>query len=147
MTRGSMKKLSIVCPIDNGKIHQSSGRRVGEYIKECANQNLPCVEITVAPYKPTRSDKQNRYYWGVVVDYVRTLFESGGESYDDEEVHEILMHEVGKYKRAVAMKNGNIHIIRLSSAKLNTQEFEIYLEKVRAWAAAEGCIIPLPNEA
>jgi len=33
-----------------------------------------------------------------------------------------------------------------STTKLSTQEFEVYMENVRAWAAEYGCEIPLPNE-
>ena len=33
-----------------------------------------------------------------------------------------------------------------STAKLSTLEFEIYMEKCRAFAAEHGVAIPLPNE-
>lgn len=138
-------KLKVISSLKNGTITPEDRMRIADFVRQCFCAGLPCVSITVEAYKKTRSSKQNKYYWGVVIDCVRNLFESYGQTYDDEEVHDILMREVGKYGRAAVMPNNNIHIIRKSSTSLNVQEFEVYLEKVRAWAAENGCDIPLPN--
>ena len=36
--------------------------------------------------------------------------------------------------------------IKGSTKRLTTMEFESYLERVRAWSATMGIVLPLPNE-
>lgn len=95
--------------------------------------------LSVKELKSERSDRQNRYYWGVVI---RLLADNFG--YSPMEVHEVL-------KGIFLPKELNFGIMKVistrSTTSLKTDEFEDYLEKVRVWANQEfGLLIPLPNE-
>lgn len=96
------------------------------------------VEVIVRKPRKQRSDRQNRYYWGVML---AILSEHLGYE-EPEELHEAL----------------KLHFLRVedpekplpglrSTASLSTREFEEYVEKVRMFASIEyGCYIPEPNE-
>jgi hypothetical protein len=94
------------------------------------------VEVVIRKYKSKRSNEQNSYYWGVVLDIL-----SKHTGYESDEMHEIL-----KFKFLRKRINNDVEYVQ-STTKLNTAEMEEYLEKVRRWAATElSCNIPLPNE-
>jgi len=106
---------------------QVAGFKDGEYI------------LTVKELKSERSDRQNGYYWVVVI---RILADNFG--YTPMEIHEAL-------KSTLLPKEFEFATMKITSSRsttsLNTSEFEEYLEKVRIWANQEfGVIIPLPNE-
>ena len=86
--------------------------------------------------KMTRSQKQNAYYWGVVLKII------GDEiGYLPDEVHQLMGKEFLSYEK----EPGELFI--RSTTKLNTKEFEDYLSHVRRFAATElSIMVPLPNE-
>jgi hypothetical protein len=94
------------------------------------------VTVTVEKEKRKRSNQQNKYYWGVVL---QLIAEHTGE--DPENIHEAL-------KAHFAPKHvvGNI-VIPSATRYLDTIDFSLFIEKVRRWAAEELNInIPDPNE-
>jgi len=101
------------------------------------------VEITIAEPKKTRTNQQNRYYWGPVLDAVIAFDKEQGGDMDKEQAHEHLMVEVGGFykikKQYLVWKK-----VRKSSTTLTTKEWGEYMEKIKAWAAAFGLIIPDP---
>ncbi len=81
-----------------------------------------------------RSVQQNRYYWGVVCKLV-----ADHTGYSPDEVHQIFTNMFLSYN-----KKG--HKFTESTTRLNTQEFEWYMEECRRWAAMELQVyIPNPN--
>lgn len=96
--------------------------------------------VTVKRRRKIRSLSQNKYYWGVVV---KVIGEYLGET--KERVHDML---AALYLRdTIDLKNGNTELTVKSTAKLTTDEFEVYLKQVRQWAQEElSCVIPEPNE-
>lgn len=98
------------------------------------------VELQVKRYRKDRSLNQNKYYHGVVVPMIS---EAIGEE-DLEVVHGLLKN---KFNHEILVIGDDEIIKPLSTAKLNTEQFEIYLEKIRMWAAKFlGLYIPLPGE-
>jgi len=83
----------------------------------------------------TRSQKQNAYYWGVVLKIM------GSElGYLADEIHQLMTKEFLSYE------NLGEKFVK-STTKLNTKQMEEYLENVRRFATMElSCFIPLPNE-
>jgi hypothetical protein len=104
------------------------------------------VIISIKEPKRIRSNNQNSYYFGVVVKAVTKMFRDAGNYVDEDEVHEFLKMHVGKLSQNVVTPDGEILKAPASSKRLSTMEFEVYLEKIRAWAAEYGCSIPLPHE-
>ena len=87
-----------------------------------------------------RSNPQNRYYWGVVIDIL-----SSELGYTPEEIHEILRYKFIP-KRDILIKDDDFKISR-STTSLTTVEMENYLSSVREWASIYcGINIPEPNE-
>lgn len=98
------------------------------------------VVLTVKRERKDRSLNQNNYYWGVVVTMIGQAI---GET-DIESVHEVLKREHNYYIRTVS---GRDIRVPLSTADLNTADFEAYMERVRRWASEYlSLYIPLPNE-
>jgi hypothetical protein len=83
-----------------------------------------------------RSLDQNAYYWGVVVKIL-----AGETGYTKDEMHEALKVKFLTYENVKGIPTV------LSTANLNTKQFEVYLEMVRRWAAMDlGIVIPEPNQ-
>lgn len=99
------------------------------------------VEVILKWFYPKRSRRQNAYYWGVVVpiyaDYV-------GEE-DPDDAHEDLKAEFS-WSETFVDKQGREHRKIKSTAKMTTEEFSQYLERIWLWADKEGLRIPRPNE-
>ena len=94
------------------------------------------VQVLIEPKSKRRSDRQNAYYWGVIIE---TLSDRTG--YSPEEMHEALKNKfLGFYDKKTGLR------VVSSSAEQNTVEFENYLSQIRAWACENGIFIPLPNE-
>lgn len=104
------------------------------------------VTLSLKQYRKTRSTPQNAYYWGVVIPAILTMFREAGNDADAEDVHEFLKLRVGKLAQAYVLPGDKVQRAVGSTRKLTTTEFEVYLEKCRAFAAEHGVIIPLPNE-
>ncbi|MFA5340264.1 MAG: hypothetical protein WC332_00665 [Clostridia bacterium] len=83
------------------------------------------VEIIIRKPKTKRSDLQNNYYWGVVIELL-----SKELGYDQDELHEILKYKFLKKSSAF----GGMEYVK-STSKLNTAEFEEYLDKIKRWSA------------
>ena len=121
--------------VQNNKIIYHNPERLTTEIKKYSEGWL-----TVSDNKPSRSNQQNAYYWGVVVKIL-----SSETGYTPDEMHEVL-----KFKflgtREISFKGEKIPTLN-DSKSLKTNEFEEYLTKIREWASAELSIyIPTPNE-
>ncbi|MEN6623987.1 MAG: hypothetical protein ABFD50_20880 [Smithella sp.] len=124
-------------PVFHGKIEGSiviwdTPEKVREYLKGLEGKR---IDITVKRERSQRSINQNNYYFGVVCKVLGDYF---GYEVDD-------MHEALKLK-FLQVGPCDVPTIK-STTKLNTSEFEDYLERIRRWAATEYSVqIPLPGE-
>lgn len=111
-------------------------------------RDIPLV-ITLAKLTKTRSDRQNRYYWGVVVPTIRAFFkETEGEIHTPEEVHTFVTTSVLGYRLELKVVGG-IQIMVLQAkrtSEMTTAEFEEAMTKIRDHFAALDCLIPEPNQ-
>lgn len=105
------------------------------------------VEVTMKEWKQRkdRSDKENRYYWGVVI---RILCDEWGYSWrlpkERLRVHSIIKEQF--LTEPIEIK-GKILKEEISTTDLSTIEFESLMTTIREWASLEfGIYIPLPNE-
>ncbi len=114
------------------KVHLEDLERYNDYLKGLEGKD---VEVIVRKPEFKRSNKQLRYYFGVIV---KILSDELGYERDE-------MHEVLKYQFLKMHKNG-FDFIR-STSSLNTVEMEKYHEDIRRWSAQEqSIVIPEPNE-
>ena len=96
-------------------------------------------EVTVKPYKRSRSVEQNALYWL----QLGVLAKETGHSADE-------LHEVAKLKFLLPTFveiDGEVHEIRRSTTKLNIAEMAEYLTQFQAWAATDlGVNLPFPED-
>ena len=100
------------------------------------------IKVQVTFSKPTkpRSNRQNKYMWGVLYRDVAT--ETG---HTTEEIHVFCKDKF--LPRQFVIIAGEERNVPKSTKDLTTAEMEQYLERVRAWAAQELRLgIPLPGE-
>lgn len=103
------------------------------------------VEVVVSRRGRPRTNKQNRWYWGVVV---KMIAEYAHE--DPEKIHEFLKGEFCIQDIVVIkLKDGSeaTRKIPMSTTKLLTTGFNKYKEDIQSWAREFlGLIIPDPEQ-
>lgn len=105
-----------------------------------------CKRCGYSPSGKGRSNPQNSYYWGCMV---QILSEETG--YTPDEVHEIIKHKFLTERRLYHGGKPNYKVTELeysrSTASLDTKEFEELMSKIRQWASIDlGIWIQEPNE-
>lgn len=126
--------------VEKGKLLIYGKKLFNDYLSTLDGKD---VRVVVGKIQKSRSNKENAYYWGVVL---KLIGEEIGLSTD--ETHEALKILFLKKHVDVQVKNKvePVEYVR-STASLSTIEFEEYLENIRMWAASFlNCQIPLPNE-
>ncbi len=111
------------------------------------SQSLPkykCSRCGFSPSGKNRSNSQNKYYWGCVI---QTLSDELG--YTPDEMHEIIKDKFLDVK--VPLKNPKgLEIFghfRKSTTDLDTKEYEELMTRIRIWASSVlGIFIMEPNE-
>lgn len=102
------------------------------------------LEVTVKRLRATRSQQQNRYWWGVCVELV-----SEHTGYTPEDIHEIAKQMFIPKRLAVADGNGEIQgefVVGGSTRQMNTEEFGEFIERFKQWAAETlDVVIPDPE--
>lgn len=107
--------------------------------KHLLRLNDKSVDVVVRLPRKDRSNKENRYYRGVVVVLI-----SEHTGYTPEEVHEFLKL---KFLSKIIVLCGNDIRIPQSSTGLSTIQWEQWMTEIREWAALDlGIYIPLPKE-
>ena len=103
------------------------------------------IEVVVTRKRKHRSDPQNRYYWGVVVEMIRAGLKDMGDIVDQDQTHDFLRHRFLKVTRVDADTGEVLYEYAQSTTKLSTVEFSEYIEKCCQFAAEFlGVSIPLP---
>lgn len=103
--------------------------------------------ITIAPNRRMRSTQQNAYLWGVV--YPAVLFglqDAGWEIIDEEQVHEYCKQAFAT-REVINKDTGEVLSLPSSTARMQTAEFNVYVDKIKAFALEYlNITIPEPNE-
>jgi hypothetical protein len=98
------------------------------------------VVLTVEPERFNRSLRANAYLWGVVY---ATLAEWSG--HDADEIHEAMKRRfLGT--REFTLPSGTRCSTTPSTACLDTEQFARYVDRVKQFAAEQGCYVPDPGE-
>ena len=103
--------------------------------------------FTVTPNRKTRSNQQNAYLWGIV--YPAVLFglqDAGWEITDEEQVHEYCKQAFAA-REVINKDTGEVLSLPNSTARMQTAEFNVYVDKIKAFALEYlNITIPEPNE-
>lgn len=137
-----MGKLKVTVKFENGKLIDSHKRLLQQSFAPLDG----VYTLTVEEFKNTRSARQNRYYWSVVVKAIREIHYSYGTVYSDIQAHKYIKKYILHLDEILEDFDGTYITIEGSTRK-DTKKFEEYMEVIRAWAASgHQYIIPLPNE-
>ncbi len=102
------------------------------------------VFISIVSKRAARSNQQNRWYWGVIVELL-----SEHTGYTPDEIHEVLKAKFIPKRLAVSDSNGEIKgefVIGGTTTTLDKNDFGEFCESVRRWAADDlGVVIPDPD--
>jgi hypothetical protein len=132
VTTGAIKK---------GRLEVRNRKRFAEQLRRMRDGE---VIITVARHVATRSQQQNRWYWGVIVELL-----SEHTGYTPDELHEVLKAKFIPKKLALQDGNGEIKgefVIGGTTTGMDKIEFGEYCESIRRWAAEElDVVIPDPD--
>ena len=131
----SLNALSCVVSANGRELAFDSPAELAELKRRFAGRRLLA---RFEEEKNTRSTRQNKYYWGVVIDMV-----SKETGYTPEEAHEAM-----KFKfLSVFDADRQLRRVR-STSSLDTAEMEEYLANIRKWGDEYLKVyIPNPNEA
>ncbi|WGQ15613.1 hypothetical protein [Sphingobacterium faecium] len=109
------------------------------------------IEIRIVKKKKTRSNNQNRYYWGVIIPIVKQgLIDAGyprEKISNSEVVHDILKNMFCEKEELINYDTGEILILSPSTTSNSTTQMMDYFEDIKRWCAENlGIYIPDPNE-
>lgn len=137
-----MDEVIGVAQVKDGRLFIQNRRAFDQRIARFDDRWI--LEVTVKRLRATRSQQQNRYWWGVCVDLV-----SEHTGYSPEEVHEIAKQLFIPKRLAIADGNGEIHgefVIGGSTRQMNTLQFSEFTERFKQWAAETlDVVIPDPE--
>ena len=120
--------------IDKGKLILDQPER---YLVHLAGLNNRRVELILRKRRSKRSDSQNKYYWGVIIELL-----SNHCGYTSDEMHSAL-----KIKFLSDHQEDEKGLIRVgSTATLTTDEFIRYTNEIVRWSAGMGVYIPDPGQ-
>ena len=105
------------------------------------------IEVTIQRKKRKRTDPQNRYYWGVVVEMIRAgIKDMTADALTADQVHELLKLKFNRVQKVDEDTGEVLYEYTGSTAKMKTVEFMEYIEKCCQFAAEYlGVEIPLPE--
>jgi len=98
------------------------------------------IDIQNLPLK--RSDRQNRYYWGVVIPLVKSCLESAGYTLNLDDTHEVIKQQFNK--KVIVSENGHEITLGQSTAKLSKDDFAVFIKKIESFTI-ENFNTPLPQ--
>ncbi|MDR6734222.1 hypothetical protein [Sphingobacterium sp. 2149] len=109
------------------------------------------IEIRISKKKKTRSNEQNRYYWGVVVPIVKQGLIDAGYSREkinnSEVIHELLKSMFCPKEELINEDTGEILFLPPTTTSNSTSQMMDYFEDIKRWCAENiGVYIPDPNE-
>ena len=138
-----MKPATFEATVIKGKIPDGIRQLIAKSLAVLEGKR---VRITVGIAHKKRSLSQNAFYWSTVIPSVRERFKEHGTDIDAEQCHEYLKKNVMGVTEAIIAPDGTQHIVTGKSRDLKTAEWEKNMEKIRAWAATFGCVVPFPHE-
>lgn len=93
-----------------------------------------CYMLNITRQRRGRTLNQNEWLWGCVYPILLDgLLEAGWEFTSVEQVHEFFKHQMALDK-VVNRHTGEIVIIPTSTATMDTQQFSVYVDKLREYA-------------
>lgn len=105
-------------------------------------------KIVIEDSKTTRSIAQNRLLWLWNSEFQKFMYEHYGETASADEWHEILVEKLcPPVLRQISLPRGDKAIVgRSRTRKFTTNQMTEYLEKLDAYCAGIGLLLPHPSD-
>lgn len=137
--------------IKTNEVGAVSQEDIDTILKDASQHKDRAVSIEVKKYFAKRSDAQNRYWWGVIVELVSVgLLDTGNEfARDKNKVHEYLKKLFLSETLDVVSNEGELLQVEItrSTTDLSSKEFMQVKEQIQQWSAEFlGVDIPDPKE-
>lgn len=95
------------------------------------------VTVTVEKERKIRTDRQNRWYWSCLNVVAKEILNIGRDvPLSKDQTHEVLKAAF------IGQEETELGPVPISSASLDTAQFATFCEKVSAWLAEKGCVLP-----
>lgn len=140
------KEIKFFSKVTNGKLAEGVFITIRDLIAKMEGKNLV---ITIKEQKRQRSQKQSRFYRGVVIPVVREVFYNAGRPISAHGAHVFCKVSIGGMSNMVQAPSGEWVDDIETSVNLTTEQWEIWINQIRAWVAEwgqDGEIVPFPNE-
>lgn len=125
---------------EQGRIHMDAPEVFRQSARALAGKH---VELTLKAKSSRRSDRQNAWYWGQILELL-----SQKTGYTPDELHEYCKSRFIPKRLAICDGNGVViddRVIGGSTTKLSRSEMTDYCEAIRQFAAEDmGLVIPDP---
>ena len=139
-----MSERFFICKVqENGRLTDADRLQIADVISKVPGKTL---RISISLYRKRRTDKQNAYYWFVVIPAATRMLRDFGNEVNEHDTHEYLKLNVMKLGKLVTGPNGAPQFVPGSSAEIPIDEWSDKMEMIRSWAAENGTAIPLPGE-
>jgi hypothetical protein len=136
-------KFEIRTNVINGNLKRNRNLLI-DAINSFEGQN---VTVTIQKTKKTRSNPQNRFYYGVVVPIMQQCLKDAGYLMTNEQIHEMLKLRFLKESILVNEETGEYLERIKSTTELSTIEFMQYILEIQKFAVEYfNTVIPDPNE-
>ncbi len=128
----------MITPIFHGTVNKGTLQVEPRFYSYLGSLEGQKVEVVVRKRRSKRSDQQNRYWWGVVI---QMLSDHCGYTPQD-------MHDTVKCMFLSSNEKDEFGLIKIgSTASLSKDEFSLLTNKVVRWAAENlSLYIPDPNQ-
>jgi hypothetical protein len=136
-------KIEIITDVVNGKFKRNLNR-IQQVVKSLEGKE---VKVVISQVFKKRSERQNNYYWGVVIPIMQNTMLDTGNAMDIDDIHLMLRVKFLKQIISINEETGEVAERVKSTTELSTIEFMDFVSKVRFWAIDFfGVEIPEPNE-
>lgn len=123
------RQLTLTIPVKDGELNPSFSQRqsMSGYLHGLYGR---AVVVKLSRPVTRRSIQANKFYWGVVLETIAT-----DTGHTAEEIHSVLK-EMFLPRKFITVGKREVEV-RKSTTELSTDEFNLYLIQVSAWAGTE----------
>lgn len=130
--------------IENDKVWECAKVFIESNRKMLAELNTP-IRLTVSTKEEKRRERQNRYYFGIVLKSIEEQAWVSGKRFTKDAWHELLANQFGEFVE-IELPDGNNILKRLSTTEMSVKRFAKYITEVTAYACSEFVIhFPAPD--
>lgn len=105
------------------------------------------VAITANLPRIKRTDRQNRWYWGAIVPFVRRIYSDAGMDYSAAQIHDFLNRFLPEKTPVLDMLTGEVYAPKVRYSKLSTAAFKVFVDNINKYLLElNGSTLPTPDD-